>query len=316
MKINKLLPRLSVGALLATVVTVAANPAQAATMTTINFDENVGVGDNPLYGGTKLDNLWSNYGLNLDSSLQKGGKSELWLYDSNCEGNTCSGGDPDLATGKGKNGNLKYKSPEQGKVLIIQENNGKNDLEADDYANRSNRGTMTFDFTDDVGVLFDSIGLLDFDDPGDPIFSAVFADGSSTGDFTYNSSFFKEIDEDNNDRTNQRNKKLDNKFVVKDDKADSTYISEMKLLSTSWNGKQYVTGDNSLREYQFDFDDKRVTQFNITLPGSGAVTGLNYYRQEKTLKTVRRKVPEPTSILGLVAVSGFVASSLKRKRKS
>ncbi len=319
MSINKLFSRLSIGALLATAVTVAANPAQAASLTTnkevnITFDENVGVGDNPLYGGTKLDNLWSNYGLNLDSSLKKGGKSELWLYDSNCEGNTCSGDDPDLATGRGQNGNLKYKSPEQGRVLIIQEDNGENDLEADDYANRSNRGTMTFDFTDDVGVLFDSIGLLDFDDPGDPIFSAVFADGSTSGDFTYNSSFFKEIDEQNNDNTNQRDKKLDNKFVVKDDNIDNSYISEMKLLSTNWNGKKYVTGDNSLREYQFNFGDKRVTQFNLTLPGSGAVTGLNYYR-ENTKKLVR-KVPEPTSILGLVCLTAVVGSSLKRKRKS
>ncbi|NJO61304.1 MAG: PEP-CTERM sorting domain-containing protein [Richelia sp. RM2_1_2] len=87
-------------------------------------------------------------------------------------------------------------------------------------------------------------------------------------------------------------------------------------MSTNWNGNQYVTADNSLREYNFDFGDKRVTQFNITLPGSGAVTGLNYYRQEKTLKTVRRKVPEPTSILSLFAVSAVVASSLKRKPKS
>jgi len=87
-------------------------------------------------------------------------------------------------------------------------------------------------------------------------------------------------------------------------------------LSTDWDGNKYVTGDNSLREYNFNFGDKRVTQFNITLPGSGAVTGLNYYRQVKTLKMATRKVPEPTSILGLVAVSAVVGSSLKRKYKS
>ena len=39
-----------------------------------------------------------------------------------------------------------------------------------------------------------------------------------------------------------------------------------------------------------------------------------YYREGK--KQVKRKVPEPSSILGLVAVSGLVGSSLKRKRKS
>ncbi|NJO31345.1 MAG: hypothetical protein HC874_30190 [Richelia sp. SL_2_1] len=119
MKINRLFSKLSTGALLTTVITIAANPAQAANAANdqyvefeklvtedkkvnITFDENVGVGSNPLYGGTQLDNLWSNYGLKLDSSLKKGGKSELWLYDSNCQGNTCTGGDPDLATGKGQ----------------------------------------------------------------------------------------------------------------------------------------------------------------------------------------------------------------------
>ncbi|MEB3216499.1 MAG: PEP-CTERM sorting domain-containing protein [Nostocales cyanobacterium 94392] len=337
MRINKLFSGLSSSALLATVVTIAANPAQAANTTNnqyveveklvtenqkvnITFDENVGVGSNPLYGGTQLDNLWSNYGLKLDSSLKKGGKSELWLFDSNCQGTTCTGDDPDLATGKGQNGNLKYKSPEQGKVLIIQEDNGKNDLEPDDYADRNNPGTIKFDFnefTDGVGVLFNSISLLDFDDPGDPIFSAIFADGTSTGNFIYNANFFTEIDVENNDSISGiKDKKADNKFVVKDINANSTYISEMKLLSTSWDGNRYVTGDNSLREYNFDFGDKRVTQFNITLPGSGAVTGLNYHRQVKTLKTVKRKVPEPTSILGLVAVSAVIGSSLKRKYKS
>ncbi|NJO31346.1 MAG: PEP-CTERM sorting domain-containing protein [Richelia sp. SL_2_1] len=227
---------------------------------------------------------------------------------------------PRFSYRKRSNGNLKYKSPEQGKVLIIQEDNGINKLEADDYADRNNPGTIKFDFnefTKGVGVLFNSISLLDFDDPGDPIFSAIFADGTSTGNFIYNANFFTEIDVEKNDKISGINdKKADNKFVVKDSNASSTYINEMKLLSTNWNGNQYVTADNSLREYNFDFGDKRVTQFNITLPGSGAVTGLNYYRQEKTLKTVRRKVPEPTSILSLFAVSAVVASSLKRKPKS
>ncbi|GEM_PF-2109427 len=310
MKINKkFFSRLSLGALLAAAIAVVGNPAQAANFkkVNINFDENVGVGNNPLNGGTKLDELWEqDYGLRMDSN-----RKELWLYDSDCEGSSCTGDDPDLGTGKGQNGNLKYKSPEEGKVLIIQENKG----EADDYANRKKRGTITFDFTDQVGVLFNSIKLLDFDDPGDPIFSAVFADGSSTGNFTYNTNFFNEIDVKNNDRTKPKNKKRDNKFVLKDNNPDSSYISEMKILSTSWDGNEYVTRDNSLREYKFDFSGKKVTQFNLTLPGSGAITGLNYARLKNKFNFAK-KVPEPTSILGLVGVSAAVASSLKRKRKS
>jgi len=305
MRINKVFSRLGIGALLATVVTVAANPAQAASFSkevNINFDENVGVGSNPLNGGTKLDTLWEkDYGLRMDSSVK-----ELWLYDSNCEGNTCTGGDKDLSTVGSKRVNRKYTNGIEDNVLIIQENKGA----ADDYANRKNPGTMTFDFTDEAGVSFDSIGLLDFDDPGDPIFSAIFADGTTTGDFFYNSAFFKET----KGQDGKKKTKEDNIFQVKNNKKTKTYISSMKLESTNWDGTEYITGDNSLREYTFDFGDKKVSEFSITLPGSGAVTGLNYYRKNK--KKFARKVPEPTSILGLVAISGLAASSLKRKRKS
>ena len=141
----------------------------------IDFDENVGVGKNPLKGGPKLDNLWSSYGLKMDSDVK-----ELWLYESNCKPgngtsengftNKCTGGDPDLATGKGEYDDITYDSPEQGKVLIIQENKGK----PDDYANRSNPGTISFKFTDKLGVDFNNIGLLDFDDPGQPFFNFTF----------------------------------------------------------------------------------------------------------------------------------------------
>ncbi|MEL6461647.1 MAG: PEP-CTERM sorting domain-containing protein, partial [Cyanobacteria bacterium J06621_15] len=85
------------------------------------------------------------------------------------------------------------------------------------------------------------------------------------------------------------------------------------------NGKKIkkgtkATDDNSLREYNFDFGGQRVSEFYVDLSGSGAITGLNYYREET--KKLARKVPEPTSILGLAAISGLAAASLKRKRKS
>ena len=251
----------------------------------IDFDENVGVGDNPLTGGPKLDNLWSSYGLKLDSSFKNDigeGTSELWLFDSNCKPgggtskngftNKCTGGDPDLATGKGKYGDIKYDSPTQGKVLIIQENDGK----PDDYADRSNPGTISFKFTDKKGVDFNNIGLLDFDDPGQPLFKFTFFDGS-TEEFQFGE------DADEKDPM-------------------------VTLLSKDWKGKP-LKGNNSLRQYNFDFS-QNVKQLDIQLPGSGAVTYLDYQRK------LKRRVPEPGSILGLVAVSGFVASSLKRKRSS
>ena len=80
------------------------------------------------------------------------------------------------------------------------------------------------------------------------------------------------------------------------------------LLSKDGDGNP-LKGNNSLRNYEFDFS-QNIKQLDITLPGSGAVTYLDYERK------VRRKVPEPASILGLLGISAAVASSRKRKRSS
>lgn len=319
MRLNKSFSILSISVLLASAVTMAANPAQAAKLTTVDFDEvNVGLEgeDNPLYGGQKIDNLWADYGLNMSSSV-----NELWLYDSTTKG----GHDDDLLTGKGEykhNGKtIKYETPEQGNVLIIQEKlNQKNqskisNLERDikklnnkipniNNRNKRNRkirerdrkiqerdnllrpddnigGTMKFGFTDELGVLFDSIGVLDFDEP-------------KLGQIEFSVKFFGD-------------KEL-TKFGV-----GSDLVKSVEILSTDGNGNK-IKNDNSLRKYDFDFSDRRITEFNLKLPGSGAITDLNYYRGNK--KKFARKVNEPGSILGLVAISGLAASYLKRKRKS
>ncbi|MEO1432588.1 MAG: PEP-CTERM sorting domain-containing protein [Cyanobacteria bacterium J06633_8] len=291
----KKLSILSTGTLIATLGTFG-NSAQAASMkneyitfnknVVVDFDENVGVGKNPLKGGPKLNKLWADYGLEMDSN-----RKELWLYDSNCRPkangkakgvskngftNICTADDPDLATGKGKyratNSELiKYDSPEQSKVLIIQENKGK----PDDYANRKKPGTISFNFTDEKGVDFNNIGLLDFDDPGQPIFNFTFFD-NTTQEFQFG------LDADENDPM-------------------------VTLLSKDWKGDA-LKGDNSLRNYEFDFS-QNIKQLDITLPGSGAVTYLDYER------TIRRKVPEPTSIFSLIFGTVAVAK-IKRKRSS
>ena len=286
MKVTKSLSVIAGVLVCGTLSIINMGSAQAASMyrnvdvdVTIDFDEQVGVGSNPLTGGPKLDKLWANYGLEMDSS-----KKELWLYDSNCKPtsrgvskngftNACTGGDEDLATGKGKykKGNkwIKYKTPEQGKVLIIQENNGA----PDDLAGG---GTISFDFTDQQGVLFEHIGLLDFDDPGLPEFSFTFLDGTT--------------------QTLQFGKQADSKDP------------NVTLLSKTWNDKP-LKKDNSLRDYKFDFS-KRVKTLDISLPGSGAISYLKYQRKEK------RKVPEPTSALGLLFGTVGTASVLKHKRKT
>ena len=292
----KKLSILSIGTLTALLGGFGNNSAQAVSMTNqyttvkkdvvVDFDENVGVGKNPLKGGPELNTLWADYGLQMDSSVK-----ELWLYNSSCRPkakgkakgvskngftNICTGDDPDLATGKGKykdkGGNwVKYDSAEQGNVLIIQENKGK----PDDYANRKKPGTISFNFTDEMGVDFNNIGLLDFDDPGQPIFNFTFVD-NTTQQFQFG------LDADENDPM-------------------------VTLLSKDWDGNT-LKGDNSLREYEFDFS-QNIKQLDITLPGSGAVTYLDYER------TIKRKVAEPNSIFSLLFGTVAVAT-IKRKRAS
>ena len=321
MRINKIFSRLSVGTLLATAVTVAANPAQAADEyinvqrlvtqdkeVTIDFDEKVfeknngdkvkvrlGNNSNPfLRARNEIDKLWKDdYGFEMSSDRKK-----LWLYNSNCKpGQNCTGGDPDLATGKGeyidKGKTIKYDTDKQGRVLIIQENEtGRPD---DNIG-----GTIKFNFTDELGVDFNSIGLLDLDEHKLPQFQVKFF-----GEDNLTNWFQSDAKSQNVSTTSAGNTEtltLEN----------SNYITEMTRQRGTKNGVK--TDENSLREYNFDFGDKRITEFHVKLSGSGAVTGFNYAR--RGLKFAKKKVPEPTSILGLVAVSGLVASSLKRKRQS
>lgn len=329
MRINKLFSRLSIGTLLATVATVVANPAQAADEyvdvqkwvtedkeVTIDFDEKVfennngdkvkvrlGNNSNPFKNAkNEIEKLWENdYGLEMSSTRKDGKESKLWLYQTNCKpGENCTNNnDPDLATGKGeyidKGKTIKYDTDKQGRVLIIQEN--KTGRPDDNVG-----GTMTFNFTDEVGVLFNSIGLLDLDEHKLPQFQVkFFGDDDLTNWFKF---------DERNQNVSTTSKGNTETLTL----GNSNYITEMTRQRGTANGK--ATDENSLREYKFDFGDKRVEEFHVKLSGSGAVTGFNYARQEKNLKWVKKKVPEPTSILGLVAVSGLVASSLKRKRQS
>ena len=96
---------------------------------------------------------------------------DFWLYNSSCYPNGgCVGGDQDLATGSGRythyGATIRYNTPDQGNVLIIQENNHTPDDDA-------GGGWINFDF--DQAVDFRNIALLDLDDGEDPRFEFTFA---------------------------------------------------------------------------------------------------------------------------------------------
>ncbi|MEO1431292.1 MAG: PEP-CTERM sorting domain-containing protein, partial [Cyanobacteria bacterium J06633_8] len=164
---------------------------------------------------------------------------------------------------------------------------------------------IKFDFTDknaageEIGVLFNSIGLLDLDEHKLPEFMVKFAGGDELIKFKFNER------DANKQSVGNRTEMLTLER--------SEYVTQMTRQRAYNTKKKKVTDENSLRTYDFDFGDKRVTEFYVNLSGSGAITDLNYYREDTP--NFSRKVPEPTSILSLAAMSALAASSLKRKRK-
>lgn len=134
--------------------------------------------------GDLIGSQWSSLGVSISETSGK----NLLLFNSNCDGNgstqfgvSCTGNDPDLATGS------EFGTDPQGNVLIIQETNRL--WRPDDDARG---GTISFDFFDGL-VDLKTIGLLDLED-GNPdltgvSFKAWFGDGSSqdysTADLAY-----------------------------------------------------------------------------------------------------------------------------------
>ena len=250
----------------------------------IDFDE----AQLPGYNVDITDQLRDEYGLTLSASHKnnRNNAKDLWLYNSSCNPNGgCVGGDQDLATGSGRythNGaTIRYNTPDQGNVLIIQENGHTPDDDA-------GGGWINFDF--DQAVDFRNIALLDLDDGEDPRFEFTFADGS-IGEWIFS---------DNDDEVS---------FVREDENKDwSSKVTQ--------NGNTEKNTENSLREYDFsglsddDYDFTQVTGFGVRLPSSGAVAYLEYFRE---VDEPVAKVPEPASLVGLFAV-GMFGYRLKRKK--
>ncbi|NEO73300.1 PEP-CTERM sorting domain-containing protein [Moorena sp. SIO3H5] len=73
--------------------------------------------------------------------------------------------------------------------------------------------------------------------------------------------------------------------------------------------------DNSLSTYDFsDLPEYSVTKLDIKLPGSGAVSGIKFRDFPDPPKS-SKKVPEPTSILGLLMLGAMGAGSVFKRHK-
>ena len=151
--------RLAAAALAATALTAAANASVV-----IDFDTD-GLG-NTLNSGTGLTgNEYANLGVTI--SAMSPNNSPLNLFASNTV--PATGGDPDLTTGPA------FDSTPQGNVLILQDL-GDNPISTPD--DDEDGGTFIFDFAG-PGATLHTVGLLDLDEPTDPIFQVTFVAGGT-----------------------------------------------------------------------------------------------------------------------------------------
>lgn len=288
-----------------TAIGVGALSAGSAIAFTINFDEGLAgtAGDGTLI----TDQYKQDYGVTFDSVNNRTTDYGLVLYDSNCVGksgwrgvsedgftNVCSGGDRDLATGRGKyyhnNTWYDYDTEAQGNLLILQEN--ADYFDPDDDA-KGGEVLLEFNTVDDgntffaEGVTFDKFGFADLDEE-------IIRNKKLSFTFEY-------VDSSRNP------------FVI-DDTNYADYIEDV-ILSVDWNGN-LLEGDNSLREYTFKNDDgtfdgvKEVkVEYNNV---SGAIAYFEYLESQPE-EEVPIDIPEPGVAIALAAVA---LGGVKLRRKA
>lgn len=256
--------------------------AQPAEAVRLDFDEaNVNLAPGEIVGSQ-----WqADYGVTFSATDKSGNSENLLLFNSTCNPGdaslshlpNCTGGDPDLATGKGsykKSGSwyVNYATPDQGNVLIIHEQKNNDLLDPDDDANG---GWINMNF--DEAVSFDKIGFLDLDDVGIPEFKFLFADGTWSDILSFQDG-------------DAGVKSIGSAFEAK-------YNSKGEIIST-----RNPEGENSLREYSFYLEN--VVEARVKLPSSGAIAYLEYNQVE---------VPEPLTLAGLGVAAGAMVASRRRR---
>ncbi|MGB3192844.1 MAG: PEP-CTERM sorting domain-containing protein [Limnoraphis sp.] len=236
---------------------------------------------------------WADYGLDISVDTNKNGtgnknvndSKRLTLYDT-----TKNGRDNDLRTGT-QWGTEAY----GGNALIIQEtwedqnwktnNAGTHYLNPDDDAKG---GTITFDFlSSDIDYIYEdlNIGLHDIDGPESAEITVYYTD-------------------------NEGNQQQANESLKSANHETNPYIT---LLSKN-------EGDNSLWNFHFDVENSlkgllSLDKIEVKYSGSGAVAYLEYDRFYKDSYGQSTEVPEPGTLVGLLAL-GSVVFGKKIIRKS
>lgn len=237
---------------------------------------------------------WADYGLNISVETNKNGSGNrdvddsrrLTLYDTTIAG----GKDDDLETGD-QWGTEAY----GGNALIIQESWSGNRWRTNDagthYLNPDDDargGTITFDFLSaDIDWIYEdlNIGLHDIDGPESATINVFYTDNEG----------------------NQQQATESLKSANHDTNPNITLLSKNE-------------GDNSLWNFHFDVEDSlkgllSLDKIEIDYSGSGAVAYLEYDRFYKD-SYGEQEVPEPGSVLALLALGAFGGHSVFKRKKS
>ncbi len=255
---------------------------------TLDFDNLVN--GNPLDPGTVITNQWQD---SMGVSIQETSGKDLTLFNSNCDPgysgysgftNSCSGGDPDLATG----GSLG--TQEESNVLIIQENNNNTNRAKDQDGNYitpdddGNGGVIEFSFDDTVKL--DKLGFLDFD----------------WGELNAND-YLKLIAYKADGTT------VEQVFFDANTPSTSPFILANPIYADHNENNDL---DNSVWEVDLA-GIENVERFEVQYKGiSGAISELTY---QKFMAKPKVRVPEPSSIAALAFIGGGMFLSRRRKSK-
>ena len=272
---------------------------------------------NTLYTGTdnnygySIDTEWEQWGLTLSGdSRRRGADDVLLLYDSRDTKLDGSGSgqngheDADLRTGSFQHNGRSYNSNAEGNLLIIHEDKRGNSLDRpDDEGGYNIGGVINFDFTgkSDVnsrfydsayqGVDLGKIRLVDID--SNPTLSGV-TFRAFAGDQEIFSKTAQQL----------RNEGLASQIFAGVNGNGDNSIWDFDLGSFQRSG---VSNDL----------DVAVTRLMVDYDGSGAIAGLEWKEvlRSVTETTDRQEIPEPTSVLGLVAFGLGTGTVIKRRQR-